>query len=356
MTPAAAMPRIGNARCAAARRGRLGQRILASHLLAPATVALLALAVPSGPGLAGAAVALAAVAVGLACGVFLTRRVAAPGAELLAFVEAMRERQTRGRPDRSPVPHHGDEIDRLSAGLGALVSGLFDRVADLEDFAADVAHEIRNPLASLRVAAEALRRAEGEQRDRLLGIIEQDVARLDRLVGEILRASRLDAELVQEEATEFDLREMIRGVVDHLSAGAKCRGTETIADLPDGPMPYCGLEARLAQVVVNLVENAISFCDEGDAIRVWLRRRGDRLLFVVEDTGPGIPDGAAEKIFRRFYSHRPQAGGHSGLGLAISRQIVEAHGGTIWAENIRPTESDILSDPLGTRFIVVLPS
>jgi two-component system sensor histidine kinase ChvG len=118
-----------------------------------------------------------------------------------------------------------------------------------------------------------------------------------------------------------------------------------------------GLEGRLAQVFVNLIANAISFCEDGDAIRVWARRRENRILIVVEDTGLGIPDGALTKIFKRFYSERPegQFGNNSGLGLAISKQIVEAHGGVIWAENIRPTEADVTSDPLGARFVVGLP-
>lgn len=118
-----------------------------------------------------------------------------------------------------------------------------------------------------------------------------------------------------------------------------------------------GLEARLAQVFVNLITNAISFCEDGDAIRIWARRRENRVLIVVEDTGPGIPDEALTKIFKRFYSQRPETdfGNNSGLGLAISKQIVEAHGGVIWAENIRPTEADATSEPLGARFVVGLP-
>ena len=118
-----------------------------------------------------------------------------------------------------------------------------------------------------------------------------------------------------------------------------------------------GLEGRLAQVFVNLITNAISFCNDGDAVRVWARKRENRVLIVVEDTGPGIPDQALQKIFQRFYSERPvgQFGEHSGLGLAISKQIVEAHGGVIWAENIRPTDADMTTDPLGARFVVGLP-
>jgi two-component system sensor histidine kinase ChvG len=130
-----------------------------------------------------------------------------------------------------------------------------------------------------------------------------------------------------------------------------------ITDLPPEPIMTTGLEARLAQVFVNLITNAISFCEEGDAVRVWARQRENRVLVVVEDTGPGIPEEALSKIFKRFYSERPvgQFGEHSGLGLAISKQIVEAHGGVIWAENIRPTNADVTSEPLGARFVVGLP-
>ena len=127
--------------------------------------------------------------------------------------------------------------------------------------------------------------------------------------------------------------------------------------MPDTPIEVQGLEGRLAQVFVNLITNAISFCEDGDAIRVWTRTRENRVLVVVEDTGPGIPEDALTKIFQRFYSERPegQFGNNSGLGLAISKQIVEAHGGVIWAENIRPTDADPTSEPLGARFVVGLP-
>ncbi len=132
---------------------------------------------------------------------------------------------------------------------------------------------------------------------------------------------------------------------------------DSATDLPDEKIIVHGLEARLAQVFVNLITNAISFCQEGDAIRMWARRRDNRVLVVVEDTGPGIPAGAENKIFKRFYSERPENefGNNSGLGLAISKQIVEAHGGVIWAENIHPTEADPTSEPLGARFVVGLP-
>jgi two-component system sensor histidine kinase ChvG len=210
----------------------------------------------------------------------------------------------------------------------------------------------------LRSAVGTLRNARrDDQREKLLDVIEHDVRRLDRLVSDISNASRLDSELVKEVEEEFDLLRLIGTLGEFLGRQAAEKGVQFITDLPSEPIRIQGLEARLAQVVVNLVANAISFCEEGDAVRVWVRRRENRVLVVVEDTGPGIPEQALERIFDRFYSERPpgQFGNHSGLGLAISKQIVEAHGGVIWAENIRPTEDDATSEPLGARFVVGLP-
>jgi two-component system sensor histidine kinase ChvG len=258
-------------------------------------------------------------------------------------------------PDLTGRP---DEIGRLSAALRGMVAALYDRIDGNEQFAADVAHEIKNPLASLRSAVGTMRLARTEeQRTRLLDVIDHDVRRLDRLVSDISNASRLDSELVKEEEAEFDLIHMLSNLTQYHAEEAEKHEIEFISDLPAEAIRIHGLEGRLAQVFVNLITNAISFCQAGDAVRVWARQRENRVLVVVEDTGPGIPEQALTKVFNRFYSERPeqQFGDHSGLGLAISKQIVEAHGGVIWAENIRPTEADITSDPLGARFVVGLP-
>jgi two-component system sensor histidine kinase ChvG len=258
-------------------------------------------------------------------------------------------------PDLTARP---DEIGRLSGALRGMVSALYDRIDGNEQFAADVAHEIKNPLASLRSAVGTMRVIKrDDQREKLLDVIEHDVRRLDRLVSDISNASRLDSELVKEEQETFDLLHMLGNLGEYLGNQAREDGIDFITDLPRDPIMINGLEARLAQVFVNLITNAISFCEDGDAIRVWARRRENRVLVVVEDTGPGIPEQALTKIFKRFYSERPagQYGNNSGLGLSISKQIVEAHGGVIWAENIRPTDADITSDPLGARFVVGLP-
>lgn len=293
----------------------------------------------------------------------LASTIANPISDLAEAAELGRDRDRRksGTVGRIRIPDltaRPDEIGRLSGALRGMVAALYDRIDGNEQFAADVAHEIKNPLASLRSAVGSLRMVRKEEhRDKLLDVIDHDVRRLDRLVSDISNASRLDSELVKEEEEAFDLIKMISNLGEYLGQQAQQDGIDFITDLPAQPIVIQGLEARLAQVFVNLITNAISFCEEGDAIRVWARKRENRVLIVVEDTGPGIPDQALTKIFQRFYSERPQNqfGNNSGLGLAISKQIVEAHGGVIWAENIRPTDVDITSEPLGARFVVGLP-
>jgi len=300
------------------------------------------------------------VSVGLS--LVLASTIANPLRDLAEAAELGRDRNARKMsPGRVRIPDltaRPDEIGRLSRALRGMVSALYNRIDGNEQFAADVAHEIKNPLASLQSAVGTLRMIKREdQREKLLDVIEHDVRRLDRLVSDISNASRLDAELVKEEQESFDLLTMLGNLNQYLGEDARAKGIDYIADLPKEPIVILGLEARLAQVFVNLITNAISFCEEGDAIRVWARKRQNRVLVVVEDTGPGIPEEALTKIFKRFYSQRPEEhfGNNSGLGLAISKQIVEAHGGVIWAENIRPTEADVTSDPLGARFVVGLP-
>ena len=302
------------------------------------------------------------VLVSIGLSLVLASTIANPLAQLATAAEASQEKNARKMspvkvriPDLSGRP---DEIGRLSGALRGMVSALYERIEGNEQFAADVAHEIKNPLASLRSAVGTMRVAKrDEQRERLLEVIEHDVKRLDRLVSDISNASRLDSELVKEEEETFDLIKMLNNIAEFLGKDAKLRDVDFVSDLPPDPIMVQGLEGRLAQVFVNLITNAISFCEKGDAIRVWARRRENRVLIVVEDTGPGIPDDALTKIFQRFYSERPegQFGNNSGLGLAISKQIVEAHAGVIWAENIRPTDADPTSEPLGARFVVGLP-
>lgn len=305
---------------------------------------------------------LVAVIVSVGLSLLLASTIANPLSDLAVAAEIGRDRNARKlSPSRVRIPDltaRPDEIGRLSGAMRGMVRALYDRIDANEQFAADVSHEIKNPLASLRSAVGTLRIARtDEQRDKLLDVIDHDVKRLDRLVSDISNASRLDSELVKEDEESFDLLRMLGHLVEFHGVEAAERGIDFISDLPKEPITVHGLEGRLAQVFVNLITNAMSFCEEGDAVRVWVRQRENRVLIVVEDTGPGIPDTALTKVFNRFYSERPevQFGDHSGLGLAISKQIVEAHGGVIWAENIRPTDADVTSDPLGARFVVGLP-
>ncbi|MBT8475488.1 MAG: sensor histidine kinase [Alphaproteobacteria bacterium] len=303
-----------------------------------------------------------AILVSIGLSLVLASTIANPLSDLAAAAEIGREKNARRfSPNRVRIPDltaRPDEIGRLSGALRGMVAALYDRIDANEQFAADVAHEIKNPLASLRSAVTSLRSTKREDHKiKLMDVIEHDTIRLDRLVSDISNASRLDSELVKEDEEPFDLLTMIGNIGDFLGDDAKKKGVEFITDMPSESIIIDGLESRLAQVFVNLISNAISFCDEGDAIRVWVRKRENRVLVVVEDTGPGIPEQALTKIFNRFYTERPvdHFGNNSGLGLAISKQIVEAHGGVIWAENIRPTDADVTSDPLGARFVVGLP-
>ncbi len=303
-----------------------------------------------------------AILVSIGLSLVLASTIANPLRDLASAAEIGSERNKhRYSPGRVRIPDltgRPDEIGRLSGALRGMVAALYDRIDANEQFAADVAHELKNPLASLGSAVSSLRTSKREDhRAKLLDVIEHDTVRLDRLVSDISNASRLDSELVKEEEEQFDLLKMINNIGDFLSEQAQQKGVEFITDVPQNAIFIEGLESRLAQVFVNLITNAISFCDEGDAIRVWVRKRENRVLVVVEDTGPGIPDQALTKIFDRFYTQRPvdHFGDNSGLGLSISKQIVEAHGGVIWAENIRPTDADLTSDPLGARFVVGLP-
>ena len=303
-----------------------------------------------------------AVIVSIVLSIVLANTIANPINDLARAAEAGATKQGRtSEPERVRIPDltgRPDEIGHLSRAMRGMTSALYERIETNEEFAADVAHEIKNPLASLRSAVETLRIVKkDEQRTRLLDVIEHDVRRLDRLVSDISNASRLDSELVKEELEPFDLTRMLDRIVDFHSHEARDKGVEMIWSAPKTPIMYDGLEARLAQVFVNLITNAISFCGEGDAVRVWAREKENRVLIVVEDTGPGIPNEALTKVFKRFYSERSEDnfGNNSGLGLSISKQIVEAHKGVIWAENIRAKDASPEDPPLGARFVVGLP-
>ena len=306
---------------------------------------------------------LVALATSIVLSVLLANAIARPLRRLAAAAEASEKggtRSGRGGARRVEIPDfttRRDEIGDLSAALKRMTRALYTRIEATEAFAADVAHEIKNPLTSLRSAVETMRLAKTEDaRERLLAVIEHDVARLDRLVTDISNASRLDAELVREAREPFDLNALLAQLVEYNRARARERGATLFATLPQGAMTIVGLEGQIAQVFVNLIENAISFSPSGGRIRVRAAQGpGGRVTVTVEDDGPGIPDGNLASIFERFYSERPDEesfGDHSGLGLSISRQIVEAHGGTIRAENRGPAGDA----RRGARFVVELPA
>lgn len=265
-------------------------------------------------------------------------------------------------PERIEIPDltgRPDEIGYLAGALKSMTTALYDRIEANETFAADVAHEIKNPLTSLRSAVDTMKYAKDDEgRAKLLGVITHDVNRLDRLVTDISNASRLDSELVRDERVPFDMNQLITNLVDYNQEGAEKRGASLVADLDQSLPKVGGLEGRLAQVLVNLITNAISFTEEGGTVTVRSRdMKNGTLRVTVEDTGPGIPDDNLNDVFKRFYSERPgqEFGNNSGLGLAISRQIMDAHGGEIWAENVRAPGKTREDPPDGARFVMELP-
>ncbi len=278
----------------------------------------------------------------------------------LLAAAADRVRSGRGRESEIPdFTKRGDEIGDLSASLRDMTHALWTRMEAIESFAADVAHEIKNPLTSLRSAVEtAARIDDADQQQRLMAIILDDVERLDRLITDISDASRLDAELSREDMANVDIKDLLTTLMEVELIASEGRGGDAPKlrlDLPvDVPLRVVGLEDRIAQVLRNLISNAVSFSPPGGTIVLSGQRRGPHIDIVVEDEGPGLPPGMFEAVFQRFYTERPEGekfGTHSGLGLSISKQIVTAHHGRIRAENI---ESD--GAVTGARFIVTLPA
>ncbi len=251
----------------------------------------------------------------------------------------------------------GDEIGDLSAALREMTDALSRRLDAIDRFAADVAHELKNPLTSLKSAVEtAARVPDLAVREKLMAIVLDDVARLDRLITDIAGASRLDAELSRANAERVDLAEILDGLVDALSAVAKPGQAKPVFDRRGlGPFVVMGIGDRLGQVFRNVIANAQSFSPPDGTVRVSADRMGEFVTVTIDDDGPGIPADKFESIFERFYSERPAAekfGTHSGLGLFISRQIVEAHGGMIDAENRHDSNGAVL----GARFRIRLPA
>jgi two-component system sensor histidine kinase ChvG len=282
-------------------------------------------------------------------------------------LSAAADRVRRGVKARFEIPDftdRSDEIGHLSGSLRDMTRALYNRIEAIESFAADVAHELKNPLTSLRSAVETLPLARNEEsRARLLAIIQHDVRRLDRLISDISDASRLDAELARADAEPVDLVRLLETVIavqNEVKRDPPVFIRLSVAPHPLGRDAYIvpGHDLRLGQVITNIVDNACSFSPEGGEVRVFVQRESDAVAIMVEDDGPGIPPHALERIFERFYTDRPEQGfgQNSGLGLSISRQIVEAHRGTIAAENrVGPVGPGGEAERLGARFTVRLP-
>ncbi len=305
---------------------------------------------------------LVAAGVMIVLSILLAGTIAEPVRRLADAAESVR-RRIRSRVEIPDFTKRRDEIGHLSGTLRDMTNALYSRIEAIESFAADVSHELKNPLTSLRSAVETLPVAKTEEsRGRLLGVIQHDVMRLDRLISDIADASRLDAELQRQEVEPVDFAKLLNtlvAVADELKRDDAVKVTLRFEGGAPRAFQVPGHDSRLGQVIDNLIENARSFSPRGGIVRVVCRRLRNQLEIFIDDDGPGVPPHALDKIFERFYTDRPHQGfgQNSGLGLSISKQIVEAHGGSIWVENRlgTPDQSGELK-VLGARFIVRLPA
>jgi two-component system sensor histidine kinase ChvG len=304
---------------------------------------------------------LVAAGVMVVLSMLLAGTIAGPVRRLADGAERVR-RRIRNRVEIPDFTRRRDEIGHLSGALRDMTGALYTRIEAIESFAADVSHELKNPLTSLRSAVETLPMAKTDaNRKRLLEVIEHDVRRLDRLITDISDASRLDAELQRQEAAPVDFAQLLDALV---KAANEVRSDVTVTLKFEGGAPSAfkvpGHDSRLGQVISNLIDNARSFSPAGGSVRVTGRKLKNEVEVLIDDDGPGVRPEALEKIFERFYTDRPEDQGfgqNSGLGLSISKQIVEAHGGRIWVENrVAPARGDDEPKVLGARFHVRLPA
>ena len=306
-------------------------------------------------------IGLIAAAVMLALSLWLSNQIGAPMRKLAAGAKKIRHSDSTKSLEEIPdFTYRTDEIGELSGSLRDMTQALYSRIEAIESFAADVAHELKNPLTSLKSAVETLPLVKRDDlRDRLHGVILHDVQRLDRLISDISESSRLDAALARQDTKRLDLARLLSNIVpafndihDKKEVQISFRENK-IAGCPNAFI-IRGHENRIGQVINNLVGNAISFSQKGDKVCVYIKRVGDEIDIRIEDEGPGIPPDNVKKIFKRFYTDRPEEhgfGNNSGLGLNISEQIILAHDGKIWAENrLKDNET------IGARFIVRLPA
>ena len=286
---------------------------------------------------------------------YLSQTIARPILRLAGAADRMHEGRGRAETVPAGLLARSDEVGELAAALDGSARALWDRMDAIEQFAADVAHEIKNPLSSIRSAIETLPRIDDPaKRRRLLAIIGEDVARLDRLISDISDASRIDAELSRLATQPVDLTPLLAMLVE-LDEATRDDGDPVVELVTlKGRVVVQAVEGRLVQVLRNLIANAQSFSPPRGRIAVAAQEAGAMVEISIEDDGPGLPDGKLEHIFDRFYSERPHGerfGQHSGLGLSISRQIAEALKGRLVAENRRDQHGRVL----GARFVLSLP-
>ncbi len=296
---------------------------------------------------------------------YLARTISHPLRQLAQSVEGLHKGQTGHmglsgissmlRNETLPdMTARNDEIGDLSGALRALTNALAKRIGDIENFAADVAHELKNPLTSLRSAVETIERVDDPAtRQKLMPIIRDDVDRMTRLITDISYASRLDAEMGRAEFAPVDIGAILRQMESYY--GQDKNAPPIVIEISDADLKVRGVRGRLVQVLQNLLDNALSFSPPGNAVVLSAGRAGGFVRIAIEDNGPGLPENKLDAVFDRFYSERPKSekfGTHSGLGLSISKQIVEAHQGRIRAENRKDPKGNVI----GAKFVVQLPA
>src|SRR5512139_244074 len=304
-------------------------------------------------------IAAAALGITVLLSLYLAGTITQPIVRLARAADEVRLAR-ESRPEIPDLGKRGDEIGDLNDALRSMTDALWQRIGTIESFAADVAHELKNPLTSLRSAIEVAARPnlEPERREKLMGIVLDDINRLNRLITDISDASRLDAELMRGEVKQVDLNALLGDMVNHYAVTAVQKGGVEVEYRLAANPPFLahGHDGRYGQVFRNVIDNALSFSPPGSRIVVELSRepRGGPFVVTIDDEGPGIPEDNLESIFERFYSERPieHFGQHSGLGLSICRQIMETYGGSISASNRRAPDGRVL----GARFTIRVPA
>lgn len=306
--------------------------------------------------------AVIAFAAAVVASLLLARTVAGPIKRLSESAELVSQ-NINARQELPDYSGRNDEVGQMARAFRAMTASLFRRIEASERFAADVAHELKNPLTAASSIAESLVYArDDKERQQLVMEIRSELKRLNRLINDVHKASKLDAELARQESEPVDLVDVARSSVALFDGRLAKPGQRVVLELGPGggdqPFVVNGHDGRLSQVMANLIDNAASFSPDDGTITVRLTRDDREVQIAVEDEGLGIPPDKLEKVFERFYSDRPATdaakGKNSGLGLSISSEIIRAHGGRIWAENRYPLSGPTTGRPLGARFTIRL--